>query len=534
MVYDMLGAHGMPSREKDAVQHLLKLRRTTPAPVLKSTMATTFATTTSTTTAPPSTQTTIVTDTTTELPESTLNPQRVFSDYQNSSVNISIPEEDLLESSAEETRALPYVHNTKDRKSNSRRNGKQRYAEMYDYETEYPQHRSTQRLREILSDGDDDKENYRRHWTSSEKRRDPEAVSRIMNNGMQLVPRPFRPRNFTTERPTNNRIKIIKNDVIPHYSFTSPSKYPQLSAYRYPNEAKNIQDIIKYLSAGGSTKSPSFSYQDTIPFQTSNTNRKIKFAGVYKTAEKEDVGETYRKPDETMNEYMIAGQENKMSDVSSLNGHAYNADPFHEFKPSDPSEINLLANSDFRFSPIDNRIRITSGIMNGNRWSYSDSNPNDKYFPRPPINFGKPSPAIQYNQETVPQAYPGTYTMATFKPFGKETQAQPSNTKKSKKTKPFSVMLDIYPMMEDAQPQATANRVRQRGRPGGPGYGRVRFPHAQPVRFPPDQVAESSENKHQMIVHLNLYPKKKKNPGISNRYVNISSSSSFYTPSIGV
>ncbi|KAJ9594925.1 hypothetical protein L9F63_013785 [Diploptera punctata] len=78
-------------------------------------------------------------------------------------------------------------------------------------------------------------------------------------------------------------------------------------------------------------------------------------------------------------------------------------------------------------------------------------------------------------------------------------------------------MLDIYPMMEDSQPQASSNKVRPRGRPPGHGFGHVRFPHSERGRLPPDQVAESSETKHQMIVHLNLYPKKKKQPSISSR-----------------
>ncbi|KAJ9594926.1 hypothetical protein L9F63_013786 [Diploptera punctata] len=119
-----------------------------------------------------------------------------------------------------------------------------------------------------------------------------------------------------------------------------------------------------------------------------------------------------------MDEYTVSENEHKMADTSAMNGHAYNADPFHAFKPSDPSEINLLANSDFRFSPIDNRFRVNSNRINqGNRWVYAEQNPNDKYFPRPPINFGKPPSTLQNNHEPIMQMYPGTYTTATFKPF---------------------------------------------------------------------------------------------------------------------
>ncbi|XP_069686441.1 uncharacterized protein [Periplaneta americana] len=300
-----------------------------------------------------------------------------------------------------------------------------------------------------------EKEPYPVYWTP-----EPTIQSRIMNRARVQEPRPFRARNTTA---------TLKKDSFPYYSL---SKYPQLTSYRYPNEAKNIQDIIKYLT---DETSPSNKQQETI------AGRKIKFAGVYKTgAEQED---SYSRPDESVEEVLLAGNQNKMSDPS-LNGHAYIADPFHAYKPADPSEVNLLANSDFRFSPI----RFASR-PHGTRWGLLDVNPNDKYFPRPPINFGKPIPTQTEHHEPVVQMYPGTYTSAIYRPFGKEP---------AKKPKPLSVMLDIYPMAEDGgHQQATQLRpTRHRSRP----------PHAGP----------SGEAKHQMIVHLNLYPKKK-TPGFASR-----------------
>ncbi|KAJ4429510.1 hypothetical protein ANN_21679, partial [Periplaneta americana] len=354
LVVDVVGGYGPPSREKDAVQHLLMLRATTePSVVQVSTVATTHATSTTHTSTEPTTT----------------------ASFQNLS------------------EALPY--------------------------------------------------------SAPEVRFSNRKYGRVL----EKEPYPVHP----------------EEGLFPYYSL---SKYPQLTSYRYPNEAKNIQDIIKYLT---DETSPSNKQQETI------AGRKIKFAGVYKTgAEQED---SYSRPDESVEEVLLAGNQNKMSDPS-LNGHAYIADPFHAYKPADPSEVNLLANSDFRFSPI----RFASR-PHGTRWGLLDVNPNDKYFPRPPINFGKPMPTQTEHHEPVVQMYPGTYTSAIYRPFGKEP---------AKKPKPLSVMLDIYPMAEDGgHQQATQLRpTRHRSRP----------PHAGP----------SGEAKHQMIVHLNLYPKKK-TPGFASR-----------------
>jgi hypothetical protein len=374
-------------------------------------------------------------------------------------------------------------------------------------------------------------ENYPVYWISAQTpRSEPVIQSRIMNNVNYQVPRPFMARNMTAERPAHNRIKVFRNDpqaVLPYYGFAAPSKYPQLSSYRYPSDAKNIQEIIKYLKSDDSNKSsPSNKKQETIAFRVPVGNgRRIKFAGVYKTAAKEDPGDNYSKPDESMEDTVISSHQNKMSD-SSLNGHAYIADPFHAFKPSDPSEINLLANSDFRFSPFDNRIRFSTNRPHDNRWGVLEINPNDKYFPRPPINFGKPStapPSSSDSHDPVVQTYPGTYTSAIYRPFGKDpaTTTPHSSTKTSKKVKPFSVMLDIYPMMEDSFPQATAGPHRLQSRPlvrPGHGFGHVRFPHGAHQDRLNDQLTDS-ESKHQMVVHLNLYPKQKRKRTFSNRLV---------------
>jgi hypothetical protein len=340
------------------------------------------------------------------------------------------------------------------------------------------------------------------------------------------VPRPFKAKNLTSDRPTHNRLKVFRNDAktaLPYYGFGSQAAYPQLSNYRYPNGAKNIQDIIRYLTADDSNApSPSNKNQDTVAFQgPTGYRRRIKFSGTYKTDLKKDSVEDYSNPEESTEDADVSKHQNKVSDPS-LNGHAYIADPFHAFKPADPSEVNLLANSDFRFAPLDNRVRFGTDRPRGTRWGTLEMNPNDKYFPRPPLNFDKPSTTPAPAEPAV-QTYPDTYTSVIYRPLGKDpVTATPHLPRKPPRPmKPFSLMLDVYPMTVDSVPQATVGPHKHlQPRPivrHGHGFGqRVRFPHGDHQGRFPDPVT-GSESKHQMVVHLNLYPRRKKNT-LNSRY----------------
>jgi hypothetical protein len=513
MVYDMVSGYGVPTREKDAVQHLLMLRRTTDQPEV-------ITATTSTTTPTP-------TDGTTEPITTVTEPPTVLSDYTDQNASIPI---DLLDGNlAESSQALPYryislpekVGSNDDIRFSNRKYG--RNVETDSFFRDEARNIPPKRRKEQPSPGNHGIEDYPVYWLHHKLPRTAQGIqSRIMNNVKYQMPRPFRARNSTTERPEHNSFQALKDEQqisFPYYSFGSPSKYPQLSSYRYPNEAKNIQDIIKYLTSEDSNNpSSSSSNQETFHFRVPTGNgKKIKFAGVYKTAVKKNSGEDYSSPEESIEDTIISSDQTKMSD-SSLNSHAYIADPFHEFKPSDPSEINLLANSDFRFAPFDSRVRFVPNRQQGTRLGVIEINPNDKYFPRPPINFGKPSSTVPPH-EPVFQTYPGTYTTAIYRPLGREpaTTTPHSSMKTPKAVKPFSVMLDIYPMTEDSAPQATSTLPHMPLRPVlRPGHGlgpRVRFPQGRL----PDPVTDS-ETKHQMVVHLNLYPKRKKKHNFSDRY----------------
>lgn len=112
-------------------------------------------------------------------------------------------------------------------------------------------------------------------------------------------------------------------------------------------------------------------------------------------------------------------------------------------------------------------------------------------------------------------------------------QSSNNGKKKKAKPKPFSVMLDIYPMTE-LNDQSTANNQKissrpkaiintddyiDSRRPGGKyGRGGRFYPGNFAVPTQPISLAATPTNdptdddeKQQMIFHLNLYPRKKNN-----------------------
>lgn len=98
-----------------------------------------------------------------------------------------------------------------------------------------------------------------------------------------------------------------------------------MSQYRYPYASRNIQDIIKYLTNDAD-----------LP------NRGIKFTGVYVNPKKYDlfppgVGE------------MMSNSDRSEEDESF---YPSNEDPFYQYKPRHPTDVNLLATSNVRFVDV--------------------------------------------------------------------------------------------------------------------------------------------------------------------------------------
>ncbi|XP_011629494.1 uncharacterized protein LOC105421993 isoform X1 [Pogonomyrmex barbatus] len=249
----------------------------------------------------------------------------------------------------------------------------------------------------------------------------------------------------------------------PHPTSFKRPRYPQLTQYRYPHSSRSIQDIIKYLTNNAE-----------MP------NRGIKFTGVYMNPKKYDLI-----PD--MGEMMSSNdkfEENEAPPIYPMKSTVHNNDPFYQYKPKHPADVNLLATSNVRFSP--------SGIHRYSPYY-------DPIYSRPLVSYNKPI-VTEPQYETV-----DSYSTNTLG--------------KSRKPKPFSVMLDIYPITDIMEqnkkttwprPQAAAIDDYDIRRPiqyRGPKFY-ASPPKSIPLVAMPTPTSEEEERQ-QMIFHLNLYPRKK-------------------------
>ncbi|XP_054001991.1 uncharacterized protein LOC128888851 [Hylaeus anthracinus] len=229
------------------------------------------------------------------------------------------------------------------------------------------------------------------------------------------------------------------------------SRYPQLSQYRYPHASRNIQDIIKYLTN-----------------EAEMPNRGIKFTGVYVNPKKydytPDIGE------------LMSNSDRSEEEESSF---SLSEDPLYQFKPKHPSDVNLLATNNFRFSP--------TGLHRYN--PYYDP------YGRPMNYIKQPPSAMESQFEPTPYA---------------------NNFPKKRKPKPFSVMLDIYPITDVLEQNKKATRPKQipmddydTRRPMHYNRGQKFYVPAPQAMIGTNQAAMDEEERQQMIFHLNLYPRKK-------------------------
>ncbi|KAK2580805.1 hypothetical protein KPH14_011539 [Odynerus spinipes] len=207
-------------------------------------------------------------------------------------------------------------------------------------------------------------------------------------------------------------------------------------------------------------------------------SRGIKFTGVYVNPKKYDV-------------YPEIGEAALNSDKSEefddtyypLN---YNGDPFYQYKPKHPSDVNLLATSNVRFAP--------AGLNRYNPYY-------DPYYVRPPFNKQPPFAESQLENSYSSNSY-----------------------QKRKKPTPFSVMLDIYPITDIMEQNKKNGKPRPQipledyevRRPlqfnRGPKFYSSNSPSSPPipmVALPSQQAMTDEEERQQMIFHLNLYPRRK-------------------------
>ncbi|XP_011879670.1 PREDICTED: uncharacterized protein LOC105568539 [Vollenhovia emeryi] len=257
-----------------------------------------------------------------------------------------------------------------------------------------------------------------------------------------------------------------------HWEFKTPQptsfkrpRYPQLTQYRYPHSSRSIQDIIKYLT--NSAEMP---------------NRGIKFTGVYVNPKKYDLMSD-------MGEMMSSSDNSEENETPSypIKSGMYSNDPFYQYKPKHPADVNLLATSNVRFSP--------TGVHRYSPYY-------DPIYSRPLVNYNKPV-ITEPQYESVASYSTNTIT-------------------KNRKPKPFSVMLDIYPITDIMEQNKKTTWPRPQGSTDDYDLRRPVLYHGNPIPkfYPspqpiplmaapsPTPISEEEERK-QMILHLNLYPRKK-------------------------
>ncbi|KYN32537.1 hypothetical protein ALC56_13395 [Trachymyrmex septentrionalis] len=250
----------------------------------------------------------------------------------------------------------------------------------------------------------------------------------------------------------------------PHPTSFKRPRYPQLTQYRYPYVSRSIQDIVKYLTNNAE-----------MP------NRGIKFTGVYMNPKKYDLI-----PDmEEMMSNNDKSEEIETPPSYPIKSAVYSNDPFYQYKPKHPADVNLLATSNVRFSP--------TGVHRYSPYY-------DPVYSRPLITYNKP--IISETQYETTGSY-STNTLA-----------------KNRKPKPFSVMLDIYPITDLVEQNKKTSWTRPQSsiddydfrRPVQ--YRGPKFYASSPQPIPllagpsPTPLSEEEERK-QMIFHLNLYPRRK-------------------------
>lgn len=292
-----------------------------------------------------------------------------------------------------------------------------------------------------------------------------------------------------------------------HRNHKNSSSFPQIPK-EYVGTVNSIQDILRQVSDEGN------SYQD------SNGMQKIKIAGTYK----------HRKADDITSMFESAPRKNRgqVIDEPVIQSHSVNSnnvirDPFCKYKPNSLSDVNLMATNQFRFAPSPYHIL------------------SNKYVPPVSSHTHAMDPSNLYHQIIMANKNRLQYSEGNSK----------NDRIQSSKQKPFTLMLDVYPMPDDEH--ISSNHVpppvkyqnhfnpSMMRHPGigsinnlQPFYNNAHYPQLKPTRYPnlphynnhnyfrkfgtkplssgsytSNDRESSGNNPSQITVHLNLFPKKK-------------------------
>ncbi|KAM3961938.1 uncharacterized protein ACR2FA_004026 [Aphomia sociella] len=146
------------------------------------------------------------------------------------------------------------------------------------------------------------------------------------------------PKQSTSIRRTSPRpfIYEIRSPTPIPFSKTYRSK-SWVESYRNAERLKNIQQIIKYLERTINAK--------VGDMHTLSPSTHIAFSGVYVEPVNQDIS---KGTDKSPSIDLLLESSNNIETMKAIN----QADPLFKYKPDNPGEVNLLADSYLRFSPI--------------------------------------------------------------------------------------------------------------------------------------------------------------------------------------
>ncbi|CAG9785327.1 unnamed protein product [Diatraea saccharalis] len=194
-----------------------------------------------------------------------------------------------------------------------------------------------------------------------------------------------------------------------------------IESYRNAQRLQNIQQVIKYLEK---TINAKIGDMYTVP-----TNKQIAFTGVYIEPKNNNKTPLSGTGEADLN---IVGENSERVDIYKSN---HKSDPLFKYKPDNPGEVNLLADSFLRFSP-----------------TFFESE-NYKLPIFRPIPDQKKR-CIGNSCENIDHSKIGTQT-------GLSEKLIPDSSIFSK-PKSFSVMLNLFPIKSDVKNENTKNKDKLR------------------------------------------------------------------------
>lgn len=224
--------------------------------------------------------------------------------------------------------------------------------------------------------------------------------------------------NLSNPRPFNYVLKGT-----PPSAFEAPKTTSTGSPNHYFGQVNSIQDILRQVH------NPLVAVAEDVrpaPAPEHRSGRKMRFGGTYRHRKDSDITQMFSP---SSHQFHTSSFNNPMPKTKEEPKKIV-TDPFYQFKPHSMGDINLLAMNQFRFAPLQNGNDHATRIPTTNHL-----NPADLYQQIIAVNKNRDAEELsrknsRYDHEVKP------------------------------KHKPFSLMLDIYPMLDDPEAEKPTKRPK--------------------------------------------------------------------------